>query len=115
MSGPGGPRSGKTRSSLARSVSRHLDDRPWVGKLADRAVDQHRATPRDAARDCGAEFRRRLHPFRRDAEALGQLDEIRIAQVAGDGAVVEGLLLDALDVAVGAVAEHDRDDADAVL
>ena len=50
-----------------------------------------------------------------EAEAFGQLDEVGVAQVAGDRAVVERLLLDALDVAVGAVVEDDRDDADAVL
>ena len=76
------------------------------------SVGPPRAMPREmAAPSSSGDFTRSAC----EAEAFAQLDEVRIAQVAGDGAVVEGLLLDALDVAVGAVAEHDRDHADAVL
>src|ERR1044072_6851636 len=69
----------------------------------------------DAARDGGAERLGRLHALGVEAKALGQPHEVGIAQVAGNRAVVERLLLDAFDVAIGAVAEHDRDHADAML
>src|SRR5690349_4287407 len=49
------------------------------------------------------------------SEALGEAHEIRVAEVAGDDAVVKALLLVAPHVAIGAVVEdHDRE-RDAVV
>ena len=48
------------------------------------------------------------------AEAFGELDEIRIGEVAGDQPVAEVLLLDAAHIAEGAVVEHDRHQRNAV-
>src|SRR5262249_8760014 len=75
-----------------RPDARDLDQRPRIGELADRAVDQGRAAARQAAGDRGAELGRRGHALGGDAEAVAELHEVRVAEVAGDGAVVERLL-----------------------
>ena len=54
-----------------------------------------------------AQFLRAARPLGRGAEAFGEVDEIRIGEVAGDQPVAELLLLDAAHVAEGAVVEHD--------
>ena len=76
-----------------------------------RVGPSRRAKPRrSAARSSSG----RARALGRGAEALGELHEIRIGEVAGDQPVAELLLLDAAHVAEGAVGEHDRDQRNAV-
>src|SRR5436190_21608732 len=82
---------------------------PRIGQRTDRTVDQRRAAARQGAGDRRAELGRRLGALRGDAEALAELHEVRIVQVRGDGAALEGLLLDALDVAIGASLNADEE------
>ena len=60
-----------------------------------------------AARSAARSILRAPRSFAGCAEALGEFDEIRVGQVAGDQAIAELLLLDAADIAEGAIVEHD--------
>ena len=49
-----------------------------------------------------------------DAEAVGELHEVRIGEIGADDAVAVQALLHVAHVAVGAVVEQDNDDRNAV-
>src|SRR6476646_1548961 len=94
---------------LARSHTRQGNELPRRGRLADRHLDQHRSLLLEGAAQGGPQLLRRGCAQTHGAEAFGHLDEVRVGQVAGDGAAAVVLLLDAPHVPVAVVVEDDGD------
>src|SRR5687767_1171542 len=105
MSGPGGPRSGKSSAAHLR----HHDHVPRARHVAVRYPDQRWRIEGEGLAQAILELARVERLEGCHAKTVGELREIGVGEVRGDQAIAVVLLLDALDVAEAAIVEHHDD------
>src|SRR5215469_8585348 len=102
------------RTGTALAAIPRAQHGPHVGHRLHRRIDHDRRVLPERPFERLTELLRVLGAAAGRAERLREANEVRVEQIRRDVAAAETVLLNSLDVAVGAVVEDDRDDVQPV-